>query len=68
MHIKCSDAQKICCSTGRRSAKAVYREGDERLCQASFEVLPEDKYIRLTVTDSEGNTANTNAYFTDELF
>lgn len=31
-------------------------------------IKSEDKYIRLTVTDAEGNTANTNAYFTDELF
>ena len=68
VHIKCSDARKISYGAGRRSAKAVWGKEGELLCEASFEVLPEDKYFRLTVTDAEGNTANTNAYFTDELF
>jgi len=35
---------------------------------AYFDVVPEDGYVRITVVDKNGKHANTNAYFTDELF
>lgn len=68
IHIECSEARFIAASTGRRNAKSVWANEGERLTSASFKVSPEDKFIRITVTDSFGKVANTNAYFTDDLF
>lgn len=68
VHITCSNAKSISLMTGRRNSGAVWSENGKPITEAEFEIKSEDKYIRLTVTDAEGNTANTNAYFTDELF
>ena len=68
IHIRCSDAQCIALTTGARRAKAVYADASGFLNEAEFEVMPEDRYIRITVTDPTGKHANTNAYFTDELY
>ncbi|MBQ2941419.1 MAG: PHP domain-containing protein [Clostridia bacterium] len=63
IHIKTSPAATIVSTSGiRRVGRAVNTE------EAKFEVCPEDIYVRITVTDKEGKHANTNAYFTDELF
>ena len=68
IHIACSDARSIILNTGTRRAKAVYQEDVSPLRSAVFDVKPEDVYVRITVTDHNGLHANTNAYFTDELF
>ncbi len=64
IHIKCSEAQDICLTTASRRAQRI----KGCLTEAVFDVVPEDEYIRITVTDMQGKKANTNAYFTDELF
>ena len=67
VYITCSDAKMIAMVTSRRRTKAVYGQNGKTVTEAVFEVVPEDKYIRLTVTDVWGNTANTNAYFVDSI-
>ena len=67
VHIKCSEADKIVFTSGRRNARAIYARDDAPLTEASFPVAPEDVYFRLTVTDKSGKHANTNAYFTDKV-
>ena len=63
LHVRCSQAATIVMSTAIRRT-GVARNTD---C-ADFEVKPTDGYVRITVTDATGKHANTNAYFTDELF
>jgi hypothetical protein len=63
LHVRCSQAATIVMSTAIRTSKVV-RDSDH----ADFEVNPDDGYVRITVTDNMGKHANTNAYFTDELF
>ncbi len=68
IYITCSDAQRVVLSTaGRRCAVAQHTDGTP-INSASFEIAPEDGYVRITVTDFRGKHANTNAYFTDKLF
>ncbi len=67
VHITCSPAKQIAIATGTRSNKSVWASGDAALTEASFELLPDCLYFRLTVTDAEGKHANTNAYFMDSL-
>lgn len=64
IHIDCYEAAEIRFNTGVRHSKRV----TGILTSAEFEVKPEDIYMRVTVVDSNGKIANTNAYFTDELF
>ncbi len=68
IHITYSSADRIAMQTGIRTASCVYDEIGNGICEASFEVKPEYEYVRLTVTDKQGLSAYTNAYFTDELF
>ena len=63
--IECSDAVEISLSTKYRRAKKFTGEA---LTKAEFEVKDTDGYVRIKVTDKTGKRANTNAYFTDELF
>ena len=55
-------------NTGVRRAACEYAENGELLTEVSFRVNPKDGYVRITVIDEKGYPANTNAYFTDELF
>lgn len=66
--VECSGADKIQMNTDRRHAEVMYSEDGEPIKNAQFTVMQGDKYVRITVTDKNGKKANTNAYFTDELF
>ncbi len=69
VHIKTSPAAKITLESGVRYACAEYATKDSGpVTEASFEVIPDCVYFRLTVWDEHGRAANTNAYFVDELF
>ena len=68
IHIDCSDAESIALHTGTRRAKLLQADAGEFISSADFDVELEDIYVRITVTDANGKHANTNAYFTDELF
>lgn len=67
IYINCSDAENIVLHTAVRRAKRMTAKDGEVLNSACFDVLPEDGYIRITVTDHKGKCAYTNAYFTDEI-
>ena len=68
LHVTCSGAARVTMTTGRRKAYPVYSHMGEPVEHASFPVSLEDIYVRVTVTDASGYHANTNAYFTDEIF
>ncbi len=68
LHIDCSDVMSIRFNTGVRRAKKFENSDGTSLNSAEFKVIPEDKYIRVTITDSNGKYAYTNAFFTDDLF
>lgn len=67
VHIRCSPATKIVASFGIRK-KVCVRKEDEDLTEAVIPVQKDDIYVRLTVWDENNNHADTNPYFTDELF
>ena len=67
IHIRCSDARKIECNFDIRRAFCAWSRPGEPLQEASFPLPERASYVRLTVTDFEGNHANTNAYWLDEL-
>ena len=69
MHIKTSDAQAIYFSSAARAKgqKYAYAKDGKFLNEASFEVLPECVYVRVTVIGPDGKTASTNAYRSIDL-
>ena len=69
LHIECEKAKKIVFTRGGRRCRAAYAEemGVEYINEVKFSVNPTDIYVRVTVFDENGLTADTNAYFTDEL-
>lgn len=66
VHITFDPADRVLLNTGRRRAAIRFAENGP-LTEASFDVVPEDVYFRLTVIDARGRHADTNAYFTDEV-
>ena len=50
-----------------RRASPVRATENELVTTAKFPVLPDDGYVRITVTDEKGLHANTNAYFIEDL-
>lgn len=68
LHIRCAPADRIILTTGIRRCAMVWAEPGETVTEAVFDVRPEDIYARITVIDGAGWHADTNAYFTDELF
>jgi hypothetical protein len=65
--IRCSEARKIDCSFDIRWAQSARSKEGEPLTEASFPLPKDAAYVRLTVTDKNGNHANTNAYWLDEI-
>lgn len=68
LYVTCGACEKITMTTGTRKLRSAFREKGKTLTKACFEVLEEDIYVRITVKDKFGRYADTNAYFTDELF
>lgn len=69
VHVECSEAVKIIYTCGIRKPQVVTAssDGDASLTEATFEVHEEDRYFRITIFDKNQLTADTNAYFVDEL-
>lgn len=67
VYIRCSDADRINCTYGIRMAETMLSENGIPVREASFPVPPSCGYFRLTVIDSQGKHACTNAYFMDDL-
>lgn len=68
VHITCSPARRIVCHCGTFRPYVVKKPGDAPCTEAEFQIKRADRYFRITVIDENGNCANTNAYFTDDLF
>ncbi|MBR5507952.1 MAG: PHP domain-containing protein [Clostridia bacterium] len=67
VNVKCSDVKRITLTTNHRSARILDARGTEFLNSAKFPVDEDDVYIRITIRDSEGKCANTNAYFLEDI-
>lgn len=65
--INCSDAQMIVLNTARRSAQPIFAPDGKTINSAEFNFEEKDVYLRITVKDSVGRYANTNAYFTNNF-
>ena len=68
LHIKTSDAAKIVFTTGLRHGFCAYPTAGETINEAEFELRPDDIYVRVSVFDKSGKTADTNAYFMADIF
>ena len=66
LHVTTSAAAKVELNTGIRHARSVWMNGTDGE-EAVFDLRPDFRYFRVTVTDREGRHANSNAYFTDTL-
>lgn len=67
VHIACSPAAKIMFTTGQRHRQINQAPEGQSLTEAVFQIDPDDGYFRITVVDTHGNPANTNAYFLEDL-
>ena len=67
VYVECSDAKRISYSTRGRRSSAVNADLGENLNSACFEIRDTDGYFRIEVLDDNGQRANTQAYFVDEI-
>ena len=68
-HIECSPAKSVVIANShRRDPKiSVVRSEHGDINSAQFPICELDQFVRFTVTDSNGNTANTRGYWRDEF-
>ena len=67
VYIKTSPADAIYLNTDVRYAQSSFSDSDTPLTEASFTVIPNAHYFRLTVVDKAGKRAFTNAYFINAI-
>lgn len=67
LHVKTSPAKIIALSTKHRRFDKVRGDYGNLVSEGAFKVFDYDGYIRITVIDEQGNRANTNAYFLEDL-
>ena len=67
LNIRCSPADRIIISAGRRAVRSFYANQNAPLTAATFRIFPQDTFVRILVIDKLGRKAYTNAYYTDEL-
>lgn len=67
--VECSNAEKIIYTPGTRRQQTAHacECGAQYLNRAVFDVKPDELYFRISVYDTKGLTADTNAYFIDML-
>jgi len=68
VHVECSDAATVKLISPMRKGRIAYATEDAPVNSASFKIAPDDKYIRVTVTDKNGKTADTHFYEVAGLF
>ena len=68
-HIECSAVKEIIVSNQGRRNPAISIQRSEKcdITTAEFPVCELDRFVRFTITDAEGKTANTRAYWRDEF-
>lgn len=67
LKVKSSPAKHICFSSNSRWGQTFYGENGEFITEAEYDILPEVKYMRVTVIDEYNRHAYTRGYFIDEL-
>lgn len=65
--VTCSPASRISMKSGAIYSRSKISEGGALLTAAQFEIRPDQKYFRITVTDESGKHACSNAYFLSDL-
>lgn len=67
LHIKCSPVDKIYVQTWGRDCLRAAAQPGQTITEADFILTGREGYIRLTIRDDHGRTANSNAYFLDDI-
>ncbi len=68
LFVKTSEAAAIRFSTEGRRHGAVRAAEGESITEAVFDILEDDGYVRVSVLDAHGRRADSQAYFTEDLF
>ena len=68
-HLECTPVSEVkISSSGRRKPEtSVKRDKDGGIIRADFPLSPMDVFVRFTLTDSMGRTANTRGYWREEF-
>ena len=69
VHIECNNTVKIICTRASRRSRCINacEMGKEFIDEAQISLNPLDTYLRITLFDKTGNTADTNAIYIDDF-
>lgn len=67
IHIECSEVSSIRVFTGAKKTHRVIAPIGETITSADFEIDDRAKFVRVSIVDKFGNTADTRGFFRDEL-
>ena len=67
IHIECSEVESVYVYCGSKSPKCEIAEPGQTLTRVDLEIDKEAPYIRISIFDKEGKSADTRGFFRDEL-
>ncbi len=67
VRLTCTGARSIAMQNASRRVPCVYANDDAPVTEFSFKLVGDERYIRFTVTGTDGRRSQTRAYFLDEL-
>lgn len=67
LHVECKNAKKVVFQKGKRSPGIVYAPEGGVMSEASYPVLENDGYARITVYDENGKFAATQPFYIKDL-
>lgn len=67
LHVTCSPVSAVICHIGSKHPASVQVCDGETIGEAHFDISPYARYVRLTLIDENGRTADTRAYSREEL-
>lgn len=68
VYVECDNARSINFTTGARHAKRVINEDKTSVSSGKFTIREDDMYVRVTITDFNGKSAYTNAFYVEDIF
>ena len=67
LYVRCLPVKHMHVFNGGKKVKYLFAEEGQFLREAEFEIDPQSMFVRVTIGDERGRTADTRGYFPDEL-
>ena len=67
IHVECSEVEGVFVYSGSKQIKHIWAEPGQSLTSADIQILPNSRYVRVSVKDKYGKWADTRGFTREEL-